>query len=198
MPEIHSNKAERKQFVSQLKASWEAGTSHTGEEWIRVNDRLKIRRDELNAYVEALHRQSPNGLTIFTAMGVFVRGKDNYAPELSWGDTIRHDRASYQRLMALIAELALTFRAIKPVPSLRYINIADWSASWESRFLAQSDKLAKVASTLQPSLQSFTSLLGIGSKADCSLSRIERTCRYGRGAPVGFKWKLRCCFRTPV
>ncbi|TAY41484.1 DUF3320 domain-containing protein [Rhizobium leguminosarum] len=171
--EIHSNKAERKQFVTQLKASWEAGTSHTGEEWIRVNDRLKIRRDELNAYVEALHRQSPNGLTIFTAMGVFVRGKDSYAPELSWGDTIRHDRASYQHLVALIEELALTFRAIKPVPSLRYINIADWSASWESRFLAQSDKLAKVASTLQPSLQSFTSLLGIESKADCSLSELN-------------------------
>ena len=81
--EIHSNKAERKQFVSQLKASWEANTVSSGDDWININDRLKIRRDELNAYVEALHRVQPNGLTIFTTMGISVRGKDGYAPELS-------------------------------------------------------------------------------------------------------------------
>ncbi|MFW8642140.1 hypothetical protein ACOJBO_02090 [Rhizobium beringeri] len=62
-----------------------------------ANDRLKIRLTNSNAYVEALIDRALNGLTIFTAMVADLGKGQLRAPELSWGDTIRHDRASYQR-----------------------------------------------------------------------------------------------------
>ncbi len=171
--EIHSNKAERKKFIAQLKESWEAGTDENGKEWITINDRLRIRRDELNAYVEALHRQAPSGWSIFKAMGVFVRGKDTYAPDLKWPEPVQHDSQTYQRLTQLIDEIGLVYRSVPSDKCLRFIDVADWSASWENRFLTQVGQISRAASDLQPSLEAFSAALGLGAKTDCSVTELN-------------------------
>jgi hypothetical protein len=51
--ELHSSKADRKHFLGQLKAAWEQAGSMDASEWVTVNERLRIHRDHLNAYVEA-------------------------------------------------------------------------------------------------------------------------------------------------
>ena len=171
--EIHSNKAERKKFVAQLKESWEASTSGSGEQWIRINDRLRVRRDELNGYVQSLHRQAPNGWSIFRAMGVFVRGMDAYAPDLEWPAPIQHDERTYQRLVELVAEMTLVFRSVTPVRSLRFVDVTEWSASWEKSFLAQSERLSGSVANLQRTLQAFTHALGMPAKSDCSVGELN-------------------------
>ena len=92
--ELHSNKAERKKFIDQLKASWEAAAGNAADEWVDVNEQLRIRRDELNNYVEALHRPAPSGWTVFDALGVCVSGHDDFAPELGWDETVEHDETA--------------------------------------------------------------------------------------------------------
>ena len=51
---LHSNKADRKHFLGQLKAAWEHGDRINASDWVAINERLRLRRNELNAYVEAL------------------------------------------------------------------------------------------------------------------------------------------------
>ena len=61
--ELHSNKAERRRLLDQLEASWNRRSRPGDGEWIDVSNRLRLRRDELNAYVVALACAHPNGWT---------------------------------------------------------------------------------------------------------------------------------------
>ena len=82
--ELHSNKADRRIFLSQLKAAWEQGGQTDLTEWIAVNNRLKLRRDDLNAYVTALHKQHPNGWSPYVALGIALKSADSPAPTFEW------------------------------------------------------------------------------------------------------------------
>lgn len=171
--EIHSSKTDRKNFINQLKSSWETSTFINQDQWININERLKIRRDELNLYVNELHAEKANGLSIFWAMGTSVRGQDKFSPELDWEKTIQHDRKTYDFLKSIIDDLAVTFKAITPVPALQYINVPEWSAGWEANFLAQTQSLAKTALAMKTALQVFSSQIGLGEKNDCSIKELS-------------------------
>ena len=82
--ELHSSKADRKSFVSQLKQAWQASTRSDDCEWIQVNERLRLRRDELNSYVDSLHKRHPNGLTAYKAIGVASKGAEQHSPKFSF------------------------------------------------------------------------------------------------------------------
>src|SRR5690606_8355374 len=53
--ELHSNKAEKRKFLDQLDRCWKNRGRETASDWITVNEKLKLRRDQLNDYVAALH-----------------------------------------------------------------------------------------------------------------------------------------------
>lgn len=71
--ELHSNtKADRKALFWPIEAIvGEARKLKRVTQWkVKLGERLQIRRDELNAYVAALHDRAPNGLTPYIAMGI--------------------------------------------------------------------------------------------------------------------------------
>ncbi len=63
--ELHSNKAEKRRFLDQLEASWKNRADEDISEWLDVSERLRIRRDQLNAYAAAVHTTDTNGWTAF-------------------------------------------------------------------------------------------------------------------------------------
>src|SRR5690606_1370918 len=82
--ELHSNRADRRHFLDQLNDAWQNNRRVQESEWITVNGRLKLRRDELNSYAEAIHQQHPNGWTVFEAMGRVVRGAGREVSKFNW------------------------------------------------------------------------------------------------------------------
>lgn len=74
--ELHSNKAERKRFLEQLGRSWKNRSDASEGEWFQISQRLRVRRDELNAYVAAVHTQHSNGWSAYKAMGRCVRARN--------------------------------------------------------------------------------------------------------------------------
>lgn len=171
--ELHSNKAERRKFLEQLDAAWQNNRRVSRNDWLSISERLKIRRDELNAYVLTIHRTHPNGWTAFEAMGTCVKGSDRWAPTLHWADSVQHDRAAYNRLSRVVDSLALTYGAIDPACALPAVRKTHWSAAWEQTLLAQCEKLQCVAATLQQALQSFCSMIGAAHREDCSLTEMD-------------------------
>ncbi|HBJ35056.1 MAG TPA: DNA helicase, partial [Planctomycetaceae bacterium] len=105
--ELHSNKAERRKFLDQLDSSWKNNRRAQANDWLTISERLKIRRDELNGYVAAIHQQHANGWTVFHAFGVCAKGGSATTPALEWADTIEHDVAAYRSLESLVGEIAL-------------------------------------------------------------------------------------------
>lgn len=159
--ELHSNKAERRAFLQQLKASWEAGSGGQDKDWIEVNEKLRVKRDELNAYVGALHRPDAAGWTIFRALGISVRGRESFAPDLSWEETVRHDEATMQALSQLVGDLSVTRKAVRPVPALRAVDARDWSVQWERELLERADHLKAAARGLKDRVARFCAVAAV-------------------------------------
>ncbi len=170
--ELHSNRAERRRFLDQLKASWENNRRSKAGDWLDINKRLKIRRDELNAYVDAIHEKHPNGWTVFQALGLSVAGAEFQTPQLYWPDTVHHDVAAYQDLLEIARELGRTFAVLDPDVRLPVAK-RQWSAGWEAKLLADCARLKSTAVTLRESLEEFAAAAGLSDVKDGSARQLE-------------------------
>lgn len=172
--ELHSHSAERSKFYAQLQKSWKSSGKTDASEWIKVNDRLKIKRDELNQYVAALHEVDDSGWTVFRGMGVAVKYRNREVPLLDWEDALQIDVQRYETLESIIDEIALTFHALTPNLALPPITITSWSASWESNLLRTVDSVIPTVSALQTPLRNFVAAISLEETDDDSLEMVER------------------------
>lgn len=171
--ELHSNKAERKRFLAQLRASWEAKAEGSDEEWVSVNESLRIQRDELNAYVDALHYRHPNGLSCFAALALVCRGVDSSAPKLSYPAETAHDANAMKELRSIVADLALTRKAVRPLPSLALVGAHDWSMRWQQDFLGMCIDLGEQAAELDRQRANLMAALGLSSEREMNLADLK-------------------------
>ena len=87
--ELHSNKTDRKRVLAQLGRGWDRAAGQSEQEWLRINRNLKIRRDQLNTYVDAIHRKGTQGFSIFDALSWTTRQPEQPEtpnPNLAHGD----------------------------------------------------------------------------------------------------------------
>lgn len=178
--ELHSNRAERRKFLDQMNASWIASQTSVFDQWVSINDRLKIRRDELNRYVEALHAKDLNGWSVFRAMGVSIKGADQTTLSLEWSDSVQHDAADYVAMVTLINELSLSFKALGSTLPPSFLRATEWSAAWEANLLRETDILEQSARILQSHLKEFAIAIGAAEPKDCSAEELERFIRVAR------------------
>jgi very-short-patch-repair endonuclease len=171
--ELHSNKADRRHFLGQLKTSWEHGGTTEEAEWIAVNERLRVRRDELNAYVDALHRRYVNGWTPYLAMGLALKEAEAHAPALSWPATDAHDEERFRALEDLAAEIGLVFGSVERQPALDLVDIEDWTSSWQEQLLATARSLRNAADLLENAISAFRAGLGLQSDGTTDQAEIE-------------------------
>lgn len=164
--ELHSSKADRKQFFSQLKNSWEKRGNMTSSQWVKLNDRLQMRRDELNAYVDALHRKAPNGLTPYSAMGISMMGHHDHAPALHWQGWNLHDAHSYTELESIAERLGLTFAAVQVRPVLRLVHVEEWSGAWQEALIAAARALKRAAIDTKMALTILSARFGLPGMED--------------------------------
>ncbi|SFJ67297.1 AAA domain-containing protein [Bosea sp. OK403] len=172
--ELHSNKADRKSFLAQLRTSWEKGRAASSSDWVEVNHRLKVRRDVLNAYVEALHRRHANGLSAYAALGISLLGRDRHAPELSWSHRDLHDDAARRGLGDLAEEIGRVFAAVERAPVLACVDAPEWSSAWQERLLATARGLAGQVTILGAALAAFLPHLGLAARSDAANAELER------------------------
>ncbi len=166
--ELHSNKAERRRFLDQLERSWKNRRDGDASEWIPVSDKLRLRRDQLNAYSVALHSQELNGWTPYRAMGESVRGQGLDTPRLTWPASVRHSREQYEDLLATITQLATTFAAVPANATMPRVQATEWSMAWESSLVDACTELAATSATLASSLAEFAAVLEASTLKDIS------------------------------
>ena len=171
--ELHSNKADRRRFLAQLKTAWEHGGRTDKSEWVAINDRLKLRRDALNAYVEALHKRYPNGWTPYLALGIALQARETAAPEFSWRENGAHDAQTLVSFEDLSVELGKVFASVERRPGLDLINWDEWSSGWQADMLASASSLRNAADLLAGALDAFRAGLGLGAPERASQTEIE-------------------------
>ncbi len=164
--ELHSSKADRRRFLAQLKSSWESDARVDPSQWIVINERLRGRRDELNAYVEALHRRHANGWSAYRAMGLAMRDREVHAPALSWPTGAKHDEASLADLEEIAADIGLTFRSVRMSPALHMVDVSDWTSQWQESLMAAADAFGKASDALGKAMAAFLATLGLTPSDD--------------------------------
>ncbi|WP_168735916.1 DUF3320 domain-containing protein [Cohnella fermenti] len=73
--ELHSNKSTKKAVLDQLQRTLDLARTASPEEWKRQADRVAASRQELNGYVEALHRKHGFGASLYEAVVRYERAK---------------------------------------------------------------------------------------------------------------------------
>lgn len=159
--ELHSNKADRRHFLAQLKSAWEHGKRADTSAWVAANERLKLRRDTLNAYVEALHKSYSNGWTAYLALGIALRAAEAPAPELTWPRGQAHDAQALATLEDLAAELGLVFASVERRPALDLVDIEELSAAKQEEVLTAAKSLRNAADLLATSLNAYRTGFGL-------------------------------------
>ncbi len=167
--ELHSNKADRKSVLRQLGDAWDRATTAGEQEWRRVAERLQIRRDDLNAYVAAMHSPASHGLSIFDAIGINANSPEKLPFTLKFAECDAHDADSFRRLLELAEHAARTFANTSGTDSLQSIIHSDWSFAWEAELLERAEALQSASINYARAANAFTTMLGQPEQADLPL-----------------------------
>lgn len=161
--ELHSSKARKIDVLEQLKRAWEAKGAVNAEEWRQEAQRLKALRDQLNLYVERLHRRGRNGLTPHAALGRVIAGKDVPDIALSWPSQDAHDAAALDGLRDLTQRLEIAAAEVGAIADSPLAAIAhgEWSPSWQQSLLAAARAVPPAAEDLDTAATALRGVLGL-------------------------------------
>ncbi|MDO5656755.1 MAG: DUF3320 domain-containing protein [Paracoccus sp. (in: a-proteobacteria)] len=163
--ELHSSKADRKIVLAQLGRSWERASGANAQDWIRVADDLRLTRDELNDYVDALHRPGRQGFSVYQAIGRVAGGMPGFA--LRFDNKDCHDAAGYQRLRNLADELGQRHRIISdldPQGPLSLLDQGEWSFGWQDDYIASAQALRQAQTRAADARQELARDLGLSQE----------------------------------
>jgi very-short-patch-repair endonuclease len=89
--ELHSNKSTKKAVLEQLRLAMEVNQDTSAGTWESEANRLALMRQELNAYVEALHKKQAFGFSLYEAL-------THYGRVRAASDAIKFNRAQAEAL----------------------------------------------------------------------------------------------------
>ena len=160
--ELHSSKADRKSVLTQLGRSWDRASAAKAEEWVRVSEDLRLTRDQLNAYVDALHRTGTQGFSVYQAIGRCTGRAPGFV--LRFDNKDSHDATSWHRLRALAGDLGQRHRIvadIDPAGPLSLLDHGEWSFGWQDRYLTSAKTLHEACRAAQAARQALAGQLGL-------------------------------------
>lgn len=132
--EIHSNKAKKSNVMEQLKKATEVTKTTSPEEYKHTAQELNAVRDQMNAVVNALHKEYPVGWSLYDCIANYVR----YSDECKCFN-LSHSKAKAatpETLREMNTALYYLKAALKPIGkpsefSLYGINCTDFNAIHE-------------------------------------------------------------------
>lgn len=176
--ELHSNKADRRTVLTQLGAAWDRAVAKSDQQWVQVTDQLRVHRDELNGYVEELHRPGTHGLSVFEGISILAAGSDDEPPfKLKFAGPDAHNAEAYASLMRTVADLARAFQVVGNARNLQSVTITDWSHGWQAELLSAAAALRNATSDLLARAQAFQKSFGQTPTVPTT-DELETICRF--------------------
>lgn len=145
--QLHSNKANKKDVLDQLRLSWDGATSNVENDWQSTAQELLRLRNDLNKVVKTLHKPGTNGLTPHYAMGVCIQ-QENFCKliQLEWPSLEAHNIEAYQALKELVHQLQIQAKQCHLLFESNIFNTISnpkWTPTWQKAIISESQSLAK-------------------------------------------------------
>ncbi len=157
--ELHSSKARKLDVLAQLQKAWEAQGKLDPDVWRSQAEKLKRLRDDLNVYVERLHKRYANGLTIYEAIGCLAAGEDVTALGLSWNAAGVHDKAAMESLRAIVDRLDINAKAVGSGAltnnPLGGVCRSEWTPAWQQSLVDAARGVVPAARELEQAHEDF-------------------------------------------
>lgn len=172
--ELHSNKAKKKDVLSQLEQALEIGHIRPTESYTEQAERLYQLRCELNTYVDALHRPQPYGFSAWEAITRYEACQDAPADVCFGAEDIRGLNPHKLQIWEDIAGELQTAAYACGTPAghpLREWTISGYSSSVRSELGARLGVLGQHLNRLQKLLAEFCG--GLGLEADGNRKYLE-------------------------
>ncbi len=159
--ELHSNKANKKAVLEQLKAATDRREEAESEGWIQSVNQLKEKRDRLNGFVTALHKKSDFGISARDAIAREVLYKHDHLLDLGWplgfaGAPVS-DTEGVEKLLETARACAIAYSDVSSLDAalFRTVSARQWSNAWQSKAV---DCLRRYHSAISDMYSSATSL----------------------------------------
>lgn len=190
--ELHSSKAKKTEVLQQLGAALAAPGRMSSDQWNTEAGRLAGLRQDLNGFVEALHRKHGNGLTAYDAMGLCIASSTAQPSPMPWADANVHSGADLLKLRETARRVAALGQALPSLANhpLALIGQSEWSPGWQDSLLSSADEVVNAAAVLKQRLEPLAKLLAIppagqGMEAFAALDQLAEVLMAAPKVPAG-------------
>ncbi|PWG61188.1 DUF3320 domain-containing protein [Spiribacter halobius] len=185
--ELHSSKARKLDVLEQLRKAWDARADVDAERWEREARRLARLREKLNAFVQHLHQEFPNGLTPHYAIGKVIAGRDVPVVSLEWSSPEAHDREALEGLRDVAARIDLDSAALGSIAESPFAGVAaaDWSPTWQRELIDGAKQALPAVTTCARRAQAFEAACGLPARA-MTQDRLDALTRLGSLLPQAY------------
>lgn len=159
--EIHSNKTKKTSVIAQLKETTEIVKRTPPEEFRKEADRLLGLRNELNIYIEALHKEYPFGASLYDAIIRYQSLKNEPCFDIPQAYLENLNKDTLSEWEDAIEALVRTCNACGHPHQhpLTGIHISEYSASAKENASQLLSSFIDLLTTLQSKLSVFSTLL---------------------------------------
>lgn len=166
--ELHSNKANKKAVLEQLRVATDSRDYAKSHWWVDSVRELKGKRDRLNSFVKALHKKSIFGLSARDAIARDVFYKDKHCLSIEWPlgfESAPIDSSEgLDEMLKAISLAALAYQDISHLNPAQFhiIKARSWSNAWQSRVIDCLTRYKSVLNDLYPSAAILASSFSVG------------------------------------
>ncbi len=179
--ELHSNKANKKAVLEQLRVATDRRDEAQSDGWVESVRTLKEKRDRLNNFVQALHKKSIYGLSTRDAIARDVLYKDTHLLLMPW--PLGFESApvdSAEKLDEMLETVKLAALAYSDISHLnpsqfRILRARSWSNAWQSQVVDCLNRYKSALNELYPRAVILASNFNIGlqEKTIVSVARVN-------------------------
>ena len=177
--ELHSNKANKKAVLEQLKVASDRRDGAQSEGWVESVRTLKKKRDRLNSFVKELHKKSIYGLSARDAIARDVLYKNKHSLSLVWpfgfdASPVKSSKELDQMLEA-VKLAALAYDDISRLNPSRFsiLKARRWSNAWQNQVVDCLIRYKSAVNDLFPSAEILASSFNI-SLSDNTIVKVSR------------------------
>lgn len=173
--ELHSNKANKKAVLEQLRVATDRRDRAKSEGWIESVRELKEKRDRLNNFVQALHKKSIYGLSARNAIARDVLYKNKHSlslssvwPKEAWRENYEsapvNSAVKLDEMLKAVKLAALAYNDTSHLnPSqFRILKARRWSNSWQGQVVDCLARYKTAVHDLYPSAAILSSDFNVG------------------------------------
>lgn len=161
--ELHSSKSGPKAVLLQLRRALDLGLRREPAEWNLIAKDLQQQRDQLNSYVEAMHRRREHGISVFGAIGKLVLLRDS--KRLPMPELMRGSPADVVAARGAVDDLAAA-GAVLGVPVQEPwwgVQRTDWTPALARDVVPLAQRLQNATSEMQAQVERFAQALGLAA-----------------------------------